>query len=107
MVATIFPCAAIPNADRGSNIIVKLDTRTLPAGYKMTTENPRVVRLTPGKAVKMNFGADAERIFAQCGYEKQPTDAPSVSDVAEAVMYALTSTHNMRFNDITVSASSR
>ena len=57
--------------------------------------------------LKMNFGADAERIFAQCGYEKQPTDAPSVSDVAEAVMYALTSTHNMRFNDITVSASSR
>ena len=56
------PCAAIPNADRGSNIIVKLDTRTLPAGYKMTTENPRVVRLTPGKAVKMNFGAAPDRL---------------------------------------------
>ena len=56
------PCAAVPNADRGSNIIVKLDTRTLPAGYQMTTENPRVARLTPGKAVKMNFGAAPDRL---------------------------------------------
>lgn len=27
----------------------------------MTTENPRVVRLTPGKMVEMNFGAAAGR----------------------------------------------
>lgn len=50
-------CATIPNADRGSNYILKVDARTLPLGFKMTTENPRVVRATRGKFVKMNFGA--------------------------------------------------
>jgi len=36
---------------------LKADTRTLPLGYAPTTENPRVVRATRGKFVKMNFGA--------------------------------------------------
>ncbi|KZK84516.1 hypothetical protein PsAD13_01980 [Pseudovibrio sp. Ad13] len=49
-------CAMLPK-DRGSNFILKLDTRTLPAGYRVTTENPRVVRLTPGKMTELNFGA--------------------------------------------------
>jgi hypothetical protein len=50
------PCAALP-ASRGSNFILKLDTRTLPSGYRVTTENPRVVRLTRGKMTELNFGA--------------------------------------------------
>ncbi|SFL45773.1 conserved repeat domain-containing protein [Loktanella salsilacus] len=50
------PCAELP-ADIGSNFTLKLDTRTLPTGYRVTTENPRVVRLTPGTVTKMNFGA--------------------------------------------------
>jgi large repetitive protein len=50
------PCAALPK-DAGSNFILKLDTRTLPQGYITTTENPRVMRVTPGKVSKMNFGA--------------------------------------------------
>ncbi|WP_296473636.1 SdrD B-like domain-containing protein, partial [Roseinatronobacter sp.] len=50
------PCAALPR-DIGSNFMLKLDDRTLPVGYRMTTENPRVVRLTPGMLTKMNFGA--------------------------------------------------
>ncbi len=50
------PCAALPD-DTGSNFTLKLDTRTLPSGYRVTTENPRVVRLTAGKVAKMNFGA--------------------------------------------------
>lgn len=50
------PCAELP-ADIGSNFTLKLDTRTLPTGYRITTENPRVVRLTPGTVAKMNFGA--------------------------------------------------
>jgi len=49
-------CAAIPDADRGSNFIMKLDERSLPAGYHVTSENPRVVRLTRGKMTKLNFG---------------------------------------------------
>lgn len=50
------PCAALPR-DIGSNFMLKLDTRTLPTGYRVTTENPRVVRLTAGKFAKLNFGA--------------------------------------------------
>lgn len=37
--------------------MLKLDTRTLPTGFNVTTENPRVVRLTAGKFAKLNFGA--------------------------------------------------
>ncbi|MEM7721496.1 MAG: hypothetical protein AAF376_03910 [Pseudomonadota bacterium] len=50
------PCAALP-ADRGTNFLLSLDERTLPTGFEMTTENPRVMRLTPGVLTEMNFGA--------------------------------------------------
>lgn len=55
------PCAMLP-ADRGSNFILKLDTRSLPAGFRVTTENPLVTRLTPGKMVEMNFGASIGKV---------------------------------------------
>jgi len=55
------PCAALP-ADIGSNFMLKLDTRTLPSGYRLTTENPRVVRVTPGMLTKLNFGATISRV---------------------------------------------
>ncbi len=51
------PCAAIPDSAIGSNYLLKLDPRTLPTGYKLTTENPRDVRVTRGKATVLNFGA--------------------------------------------------
>jgi uncharacterized repeat protein (TIGR01451 family) len=50
-------CAAVPMADRGSNVPVKLDVRTLPLGYRVTTENPEVVRATRGRVIRANFGA--------------------------------------------------
>lgn len=50
------PCAELPSSI-GSNFTLKLDTRTLPTGYRVTTENPRVIRLTAGKFAKLNFGA--------------------------------------------------
>ena len=56
------PCAAMPDQRIGSNFIMKLDTRTLPTGYRLTTENPRVVRLTAGKMTKLNFGASISRV---------------------------------------------
>lgn len=56
------PCAALPDQRIGSNFIMKLDTRTLPTGYRLTTENPRVVRLTAGKMTKLNFGASISRV---------------------------------------------
>ncbi|MGL4409437.1 MAG: beta strand repeat-containing protein [Zoogloea sp.] len=56
-------CADIPQMDRGSNFIMKLDERTLPSGYRLTTENPRVVRTTRGKMVKLNFGAAIHKVY--------------------------------------------
>ena len=56
------PCADIPDAETGSNFLMKLDTRTLPSGYTVTSENPRDVRLTRGKVTKLNFGASIMRL---------------------------------------------
>jgi large repetitive protein len=55
-------CADIPDEDRGSNFVLKLDERTLPTGYRLTTENPGMARLTRGKMSKINFGASIQRV---------------------------------------------
>ena len=71
------PCPEIPNENRGSNFILKLDDRTLPSGYRITTENPLVVRLTRGKMTKMNFGATVHRVVRidvnAAAFEKEGT----------------------------------
>ncbi|MDU8913912.1 hypothetical protein RXV88_21900, partial [Aestuariicoccus sp. MJ-SS9] len=54
-------CADLPR-DIGSNFTMKIDTRSLPAGYRLTTENPRTVRLTAGKMTKLNFGVSISRL---------------------------------------------
>lgn len=56
------PCAETPG-NIGTNFILKLDTRSLPTGYRVTTENPRVQRLTAGKFAKMNFGATISNVI--------------------------------------------
>jgi uncharacterized repeat protein (TIGR01451 family) len=55
-------CAAVPDEDRGSNFILKLDERSLPTGYRLTTENPRVLRATRGKMLRFNFGTTIHRV---------------------------------------------
>ena len=55
-------CADVPGELRGSNFIVKVDERSLPSGYRVITENPRVVRMTQGRLVKANFGASIHRV---------------------------------------------
>jgi uncharacterized repeat protein (TIGR01451 family) len=50
-------CPVIPDPQLGSNFIVKVDERTLPSGFRLTTDNPETVRLTAGKVSKLNFGA--------------------------------------------------
>ncbi|MCA0899353.1 isopeptide-forming domain-containing fimbrial protein [Microbulbifer agarilyticus] len=55
-------CAAVPNPDRGSNFVLKLDDRSLPSGYRLTTENPRVLRATRGKMLEFNFGTSLHRV---------------------------------------------
>lgn len=56
------PCSVIPNQDRGTNVVLKLDPETLPSGYRITTENPRAIRVTRGKTSKANFGASLDRV---------------------------------------------
>ncbi|MGB9081144.1 MAG: hypothetical protein WCD00_07575 [Desulfuromonadaceae bacterium] len=56
--------AVVPNEDRGSNFILKLDDRSLPTGYRVTTENPRVQRATRGKMVRFNFGATMHHVVS-------------------------------------------
>ena len=71
-------CAIVANEVRGSNFIMKVDDRTLPSGYRITTENPRVQRATRGKMLKFNFGASIHRVIrldlAGGVFEKGSTD---------------------------------
>jgi uncharacterized repeat protein (TIGR01451 family) len=55
-------CPALPDAALGGNFIVKLDERTLPSGYRVTTDNPETVRLTAGKVSKLNFGVTIHHV---------------------------------------------
>lgn len=56
-------CPEIPHESRGSNFVMKLDTRSLPAGFRVTSENPRVVRLTRGKIARLDFGVSVQRVI--------------------------------------------
>ena len=49
-------CAAVPDAQIGSNFVLKLDERTIARGYAPTTDNPQSIRLTRGKISELNFG---------------------------------------------------
>jgi large repetitive protein len=57
-------CAVTPREGRGSNFVLKLDDRTLPSGYRMSTEPLMVERATRGKALRFNFGASIHRVVA-------------------------------------------
>jgi uncharacterized repeat protein (TIGR01451 family) len=55
-------CPVRPDSTIGTDFIVKVDERTLPSGYRLTTDNPETVRLTAGKVTKLNFGASIHRV---------------------------------------------
>jgi large repetitive protein len=57
-------CAITPNESRGSNFVLKLDDRTLPSGYRMSTDQVQIKRATAGKALRANFGASIQRVVA-------------------------------------------
>ena len=57
-------CAITPNEDRGSNFVLKLDDRTLPSGFRMSTEQVQIKRATRGKDLKFDFGASIYRVVA-------------------------------------------
>ena len=90
-------CAAVPDRDRGSNFMLKLDTRSLPSGYRVTTENPRVQRLTRGKLAKMNFGVALQRVvrldlsdaaFMPVRDQLRPEWEPTLKQVIEQLQQA-------------------
>ena len=47
---------SVNDSAKGSNFIIKLDPATLPNEAVVTTENPRVIRLTQALMSKVNFG---------------------------------------------------
>jgi hypothetical protein len=55
-------CAMVPNENRGSNFTLKLDDRTLPTGYRMSTRQLQVQRATRGKALRLNYAASITRV---------------------------------------------
>jgi len=57
-------CAITPNETRGSNFVLKLDDRTLPSGFRMSTDDVQIKRATRGKTLQMNFGASIFRVVA-------------------------------------------
>ncbi len=56
-------CAVTPHEGRGTNFVLKLDDRTLPSGYRGSTQNLQVQRATRGKALEFNFGASIHRVI--------------------------------------------
>jgi hypothetical protein len=54
-------CAATPYEGRGSNFVLKLDDRTLPSGYRPSTDQVVTQRATRGKTLRFNFGASIHR----------------------------------------------
>jgi len=57
-------CAVVPNESRGSNFVVKLDDRSLPSGFRMSTNQVQIKRATRGKALKADFGASVYRVVS-------------------------------------------
>jgi hypothetical protein len=57
-------CVIVPNENRGSNLVLKLDERTLPSGFRMSTDEVQIKRATRGKALKVDFGASIFRVVA-------------------------------------------
>jgi uncharacterized repeat protein (TIGR01451 family) len=58
-----FTCAITPHESRGSNFVLKLDDRTLPAGFRVSSRPVQVQRATRGKALRINFGASIHRVI--------------------------------------------
>jgi hypothetical protein len=56
-------CAITPQEGRGSNFVLKLDDRTLPSGFRMSTDEVQIERATRGKALRVNFGASIYRVI--------------------------------------------
>jgi hypothetical protein len=78
-------CPMLPDATLGSNFIVKVDERTLPSGYRLTTDNPETVRLTAGKISKLNFGATIHHVVrievSDAAFDAQTVRGPTLQRI--------------------------
>jgi uncharacterized repeat protein (TIGR01451 family) len=55
-------CAITAHESRGSNFVMKLDDRTLPSGFRLSTPQVQIKRATRGKALRFSFGASVHRV---------------------------------------------
>ncbi|MBD3868291.1 MAG: DUF11 domain-containing protein [Acidobacteria bacterium] len=55
-------CAVTPHESRGSNFVLKLDDRSLPSGFRLSTDPVQVKRATRGKVLRFRFGASIFRV---------------------------------------------
>jgi hypothetical protein len=73
-----FTCAITPHESRGSNFVLKLDDRSLPSGFRVSTRPTQVQRATRGKALRINFGASIHRVvgldLADAVFEPESTE---------------------------------
>jgi hypothetical protein len=71
-------CALTPLEGRGSNFVLKLDDRTLPSGFRMSTDQVQISRATRGNALPINFGASIFRVvgidFSDAVFEPGTTE---------------------------------
>jgi uncharacterized repeat protein (TIGR01451 family) len=72
-------CAITPHEGRGSNFALKLDDRTLPTGFRMSTDQLQIKRATRGKALRINFGASIHRVVAMD--LSDPAFEPGTTDI--------------------------
>jgi uncharacterized repeat protein (TIGR01451 family) len=56
-------CAITPHEGRGSNFVLKLDDRTLPSGFRGSTQSLQMQRATRGKTLEFSFGASIHRVI--------------------------------------------
>ena len=56
-------CAVTPHEGRGTNFVLKLDDRTLPSGFRGSTQSIQVQRATRGKMLEFSFGASIHRVI--------------------------------------------
>ena len=58
--------------------MLKLDDRTLPSGFRMSTDQVQIKRVTRGKALQFNFGASIHRVvgidLSDAAFEPGTTD---------------------------------
>ena len=85
-------CAITPREGRGSNFMLKLDNRSLPTGYRGSTDAFQIERATRGKALHFSFGASihkvigldiADAVFVPDSTEMRPQWRPRVNLLLE------------------------